>query len=252
MIERFQRFFRPAPWQKLLHNLIPTYCLLCSRRLGERLLCDDCEMDLPWINSPNACQQCAIPLTTNSRFCGHCLHRPPAFQRAFIPFLYDHPLDYLISSFKYRRNLTSGKALASLLIPFMQNAYEESGCEWPSLILPVPLHWRRRLVRGFNQSSVLAGALAKGLQIKSLDNGCKRQRSTPSQKGLDRQQRQKNLRGVFRLTPTSCTAIEGQCVAILDDVVTTTATARELAQLLLKNGAREVHLWALARTPERR
>lgn len=248
----FKRFYRRCPWQKLLHQLIPTYCLLCSRRLGERLLCDDCEMDLPWLNYQRACQQCAIPLTTDSRFCGHCLHRPPAFQRAFIPFLYDYPLDYLISSFKYRRNLTSGKALASLLIPFMQNAYDDSDCEWPSLILPVPLHWRRRLVRSFNQSSLLSGALAKGLPITSLDNGCRRRRSTPSQKGLDRQQRQKNFRGAFTLQPAAAATIQGQCIAILDDVVTTTATARELANLLLKNGAREVHLWAVARTPERR
>lgn len=252
MLLRLKSVYRQWPWRKLLYHLIPTYCLLCNQRLGEQLLCDGCELDLPWLNQHGVCQQCAIPLSTDSRFCGHCLHKPPAFSRAFIPFLYDHPLDYLISNFKYRHNLTCGKALASLLVPFLENAYQESGCEWPSLVLPVPLHWRRRWLRGFNQSSLLAHALTTPLAVQCMDNSCQRRRSTPSQKGLNRQQRQKNLRGVFTLQPAAAEAIQGQCIAILDDVVTTTATARELAQLLLNNGAREVHLWAVARTPERR
>lgn len=240
-------------WQQLIHSLIPTYCLLCNARLGKALLCHDCEMDLPYLTRcAHYCQQCALPLTTDSNFCGHCLHQPPGFNRAFIPFLYAHPLDYLIRTFKYRRNQASGKALTRLLVPFLNTAYEETGCTLPDYIIPVPLHWRRRLVRGFNQTALLAAELQQSLAVEILENACRRQGYTPAQQGLNRRQRQKNLRNVFSLNVSAKRKIEGRCVAILDDVVTTTATARELSRLLLRQGAREVHLWALARTPQDR
>jgi len=111
------------------------------------------------------------------------------------------------------------------------------------------LHWSRRWQRGFNQTEIIAKELAVQLQIPLLTHTCRRRTATPSQKGLSRAQRQSNLRGAFELTKNSQKLIEGKRVALLDDVVTTTATARELSKLLIKHGATDVQIWALARTP---
>jgi len=234
----------------LINHLLPTCCLLCTTRLDGKLLCDGCELDLPWVTGFTAhCEQCALPLPTASRFCGECLRRPPPFNRTFTPFVYGHPVDYLISSFKYRRNLACGNALGQLLGAFLQSSYAEQDLEFPELIVPVPLHWTRRWQRRFNQAELIATSIASALKTPVANNLCSRKRRTPKQKGSGRRLRQANLRGAFRLSANASTALTGKCVALVDDVVTTTATVREISKLLMDAGARDVHVWALARTP---
>lgn len=235
------------------NRLLPTTCLLCACRLEGELLCSGCEMDLPHLGRAEyLCQQCALPLASDAGFCGHCLHQPPAFSHSVIPFSYQHPLDYLIHRFKYHRQLASGRALAKTLAAYIQHHYDEQQIGLPEIIVPVPLHWMRRGQRGFNQAELIGEELAQQLHIPLETRVCKRSKRTPSQKGLTRAERQENLRKAFSISNRSAQKIHGKCVALLDDVVTTTATARELSQLLVQHGAREVHIWALARTPEKR
>lgn len=240
-----QRRFR-----RLFHHFLPTSCLLCGCNLGTDLLCHACELTLPHIENQNhACQQCALPLAVHADFCGQCLHKPPAFSRSVIPFIYQHPIDFLIHNFKYRRKLSHGRALAQLLADKISHDQQEHPDTRPELLLTVPLHWSRRWQRGFNQTEIIGRELATQLQIPLLTRACRRRAATPSQKGLSRAQRQSNLRGAFEIAKNSQKYIEGKRVALLDDVVTTTATARELSKLLVKHGAADVQIWALARTP---
>lgn len=240
-----------------LNRLLPTTCLLCGCGLGGELLCSGCEFDLPHlIKASRLCFQCSIPLSSDGEpsdgdFCGHCLRRPPAFSHSVIPFSYQHPLDFLIHSFKYRRQLACGNALAQALAAYIQHHYEETRQPWPEMIIPVPLHWTRRWQRGFNQAEVIGFELAQKLDLPLLSHLCRRRKPTPHQKGLSRAERQQNLRGAFEVK-AGAEQIQGRCVALLDDVVTTTATAREVSELLIKNGARAVHVWALARTPDKK
>jgi ComF family protein len=238
-----------ACFRRLFHHFLPTSCLLCGCHLGTELLCDACELSLPHSEHQDACQQCALPLATYADFCGQCLQKPPAFSRSVIPFIYQHPVDFLIHNFKYRRKLSHGRALAQLLAHKIRHDQQEHPDNRPDLLLTVPLHWSRRWQRGFNQTEIIAKELAVQLQIPLLTHTCRRRTATPSQKGLSRAQRQSNLRGAFELTKNSQKLIEGKRVALLDDVVTTTATARELSKLLIKHGATDVQIWALARTP---
>lgn len=236
----------------LVNRLLPTTCILCGCGLRGELLCSGCELDLPHLTKAGRlCRQCSIPLSSEDDFCGHCLHKPPAFSHSVIPFSYQHPLDFLIHSFKYRRQLACGNALAQALAAYIQHHYEESCQPWPELIIPVPLHWTRRWQRGFNQADIIGFALAQRLELPIQAHLCRRRQRTPHQKGLSRAERQQNLRRAFELK-SGVEQIQGKCVALLDDVVTTTATVREVSELLIKSGAREVHVWALARTPEQR
>lgn len=235
----------------LANRLLPTTCLLCGCGLRGELLCAGCELDLPHLTKAGRlCRQCALPLASEGEFCGQCLHKPPAFSCSVIPFSYRHPLDFLIQSFKYRRKLACGRALAQAMAAHIHHHYQETHQHWPEVIIPVPLHWTRRWQRGFNQAEVIGYELAHRLGIPLATYLCQRRQRTPSQKGLSRAERQKNLRRAFVLAADPA-QIQGKCVALLDDVVTTTTTAREVSDLLLKKGAREVHVWALARTPDK-
>jgi ComF family protein len=240
------------PVQRLFNQLLPTTCLLCGCRLEGDLLCTGCELDLPHLLSAgDLCQQCALPLPSTSAFCGHCLRQPPAFSQSVIPFSYQKPLDFLIHGFKYRGNLVYGRLLAQSLVQYLQYFYVDHALALPSCIIPVPMHWTRRLHRGFNQTEFIARHIARPLQLPVETQFCRRRRRTRAQQGLSRSARQHNLRAAFAVTSEAENILQGKCVALLDDVVTTTATARELSQLLIKAGAASVHLWALARTPEK-
>ena len=117
------------------------------------------------------------------------------------------------------------------------------------LLLPVPIHWRRLLGRGFNQATLLAMALQDrdpNLQPLPLPSRvlC-RTRAAPAQSTLTAHQRAHNLRGAFALRAS----VKGQRIAVIDDVMTTGATAEAIARLLKSAGAADVQLWCLARTP---
>ncbi|ARN76349.1 hypothetical protein BST96_08885 [Oceanicoccus sagamiensis] len=203
-------------------------------------ICHDCEVDLPRLG--HHCQHCALPLPSPEQtLCGHCQLMPPPFQRTVAIYLYQYPVAELIAGFKYNRQLSYGKVLSLTGLNGFVSAYTY---EFPDIITPIPLHWRRRLKRGFNQSEQIATYLAKGMDIPTLPL-LQRSQFTPPQQQLDAQQRRQNLRGAFEATQN----LAGQCVAVVDDVMTTGATATEVSKVLLEAGAGEVHIWVLARTP---
>lgn len=224
---------------------LPSHCLLCETPCPppRRWLCLACQNDLPWIRS--ACRGCGLPLPAgaDTLHCGECLRQGSPFHDVLIPFCYDTPLRSLITGFKHRRQLLAGRLLSRLLAEAILDHYLPDTL--PDLILPVPLHWRRWLWRGYNQSQELGEQLSQTLDIACRSNLLTRRHATPSQQGLNRRQRQLNLQKAFRLRGR----LPAQRVALLDDVVTTGATARTLARLLQEQGAEEIHLWAIARTP---
>jgi ComF family protein len=257
ILNRWETFKHQSPSLRgFSFYLFPGYCLLCGVPSDRALdLCQLCEKDLP-INQP-CCQRCALPLTSN-QLCGTCIARDPPFNQCTAPLRYDFPVDKLINRFKYSGKLNQGAILAQLLLDRLSEQYQATSPvklhgltlplkqpQRPDVIVPVPLHWRRQFVRGFNQSEWLSHFLGRRLNI-SVDNKLiRRQKHTPPQQGMTRKQRQKNLKGAFRVTRH----IGGQHVALVDDVVTTGSTVSELSRLLKKAGAAQVEIWCLARTP---
>ena len=120
----------------------------------------------------------------------------------------------------------------------------------PDALIPVPLHWRRQWQRGFNQAALLANQLARHSRIqpwklKVRERWCNRRRATSAQLGLDRSQRRSNMKQAFY-----CSAnLNDLYVVIIDDVMTTGATATAMTNELLSHGARRVDVWCCARTP---
>jgi len=222
------------------------HCMLCGLASPNTLaLCQGCRADLPWIES--GCLTCGLPLPQAAEQfqCGECLAGESPLTLAVTPLFYQKPVSQMITAFKHRRGLAQGHLLAQLLADEIRDHYIDK--ELPEVIIPVPLHWQRWMWRGYNQSAELGKQLSRVLGLPCQNHLLRRVRRTPSQQALSRKQRLYNLKGAFRINHV----IPYKRIALLDDVVTTGATTSEIARLLLKQGASEIHLWAIARTPSK-
>lgn len=222
------------------------FCLLCGQLTDDRRdLCVPCEAELPWLRG--ACQRCALPLPAEGLVCGRCLKRPPAFEQVIAPWRYAFPVDALITRFKHQRQWPLGRLLGELLGQHLYHAFDQ-GLPRPDWLLPVPLSRARQRRRGFNQAQWLADWLAGPLQLPLATDWLLRIRDTPAQQALDAAARRRNLRQAFALSPRA-PDLRGRHLALVDDVLTTGATADALARLLRKAGAARVDVYCLARTP---
>ena len=221
-------------------------CLLCDVTADAALaICTSCEAELPWLGGH--CQICALPLPSHGLVCGACLKKPPSFAKVEAPWRYAFPIDSLITRFKHQAKWPLGRLLGELLSHHLQHAFDE-GLPRPDLLLPVPLADKRQRQRGFNQAGLLAEWLSASLQLPLQSHWLQRVIDTPAQQQLDAATRKRNLRKAFALAPGR--ALSGLHMALVDDVLTTGATAESLARLLKKAGAARVDVYCLARTPK--
>jgi ComF family protein len=214
---------------------------LCGRPGGGEFdLCSDCVANLP--RNDVACVVCAEPLSAGGleHVCGECLRDPPPFASSFVPYRYAYPLDHLVRGLKFRNDLACGRVLGELFSRRLLARDEPL----PEAIVPVPLAPRRYRERGYNQASELALTIQRCTGVTVETRVVIRQRETAEQAGLDRKARRRNVRGAFAATAS----LRARSVAILDDVVTTGSTVRELASVLQQAGAEQVAVWAIART----
>lgn len=185
-----------------------------------------------------ACGRCAVPLPFAGT-CGACLRSAPAFDAAVAAFEYRFPVDRMVQRFKYRADLAMGRWLAHSLAAAVARGPR------PDLLVPTPLTRRRLRERGFNQAAEIAKALGRELSLDVELRALSKLRDTPPQSGLHGRARRANLRSAFGCE----VALGGIRVALVDDVITTGATARACAEALKRAGAARVDIWALARTP---
>jgi ComF family protein len=212
-------------------------CVLCLARAPRALVCAACRDALPDLD--RACARCAVPLAGRA-VCGGCLAHAPGFDSAAAAFEYRFPIDRLILRFKYSGDLAIGHWLG------LQLAARAAREEPPDLLVAPPLSAKRLRTRGFNQALEIAKVVAKRLALPCDLDGLARDGQADSQVGLGRRERLANLRDAFRCR----LALDGRHVAIVDDVLTTGATASCIARVLKAAGARRVSVWAVARAPE--
>lgn len=214
--------------------LLPQQCVLCDADAGKQPFCDGCFADLPWLPA-RRCPVCALP-TPDGLTCGACLKQPPAFSATHCALAYGFPLDALLHHYKYRQRLGLAAALAHLL----QTAAPRP--ETVDLVIPAPLHPERLQQRGFNQVVELLRPWLppQQLALTAMQNI----RNRPHQADLPWTQRTANVKGMYQCSLD----LGGKRVALVDDVMTTGATLREMARLARKAGASHVECWVLART----
>lgn len=219
--------------------LYPPVCLLCRASCETGVdLCGACLEDLP-VPGP-ACPCCGQPgAGAHSGLCGACIASPPPFKRTLSPLLYREPVNHFVHALKFHERLVYGRLLADLMARHIRTC----DAPWPRLLVPVPLHPRRLRSRGFNQVAVIAGHLGRQLRIPVLPHAVRRVRWVPQQAGLPARKRRQNVRNSFAVTRVP----EGCRVAVVDDVMTTGSTVREMARVLRAAGVEEIEVWCAAR-----
>jgi len=190
------------------------------------------------------CPGCALPGDADRR-CGACLRDPPRFDGAWAAADYGFPWDGLITRFKFRQHAELAMALAGLLADSVPARLASDA----QLLIPMPLSSARLRERGYNQAWELARRLGRQLDIEAQPDLLQRWRDTPHQVGLSRQQRETNLRDALWVDPAQAPRIDGRQVVLIDDVMTTGASANAAAHALRRAGATQVQVWVVARTP---
>jgi ComF family protein len=224
--------------QALLRIVLPPRCLVCAEAGVDGLdLCAACRAGLPW--NRDGCRRCAMPLPAG-RDCPRCLRQPPPWQRAQAAFRYGFPLDRLLPRFKFQGDLAAGALLATLMQWTLDPAQR------PQALVPVPLHRSRLRERGYDQALELARALSRESGLPLLADRLQRVRRTGAQTELGASARRRNVLGAFALRPGAALPSH---LALVDDVLTTGATAGECTQVLLAAGVERVDVWAVAVAP---
>ncbi|MFV1966836.1 MAG: phosphoribosyltransferase family protein [Pirellulaceae bacterium] len=234
---------------RLLDLLFPPQCSLCSIPLEpgtqQPCICRVCQNVLSDRRHPN-CPRCARPLPdarlANSSVCPTCKVRTFRFSRALALGVYCGALREAVLRIKRLGNEPLTLALGSLLAETLSKA--EFGAS-PDLLVPVPAHWSRRLQRGCNAPDLLAEAAAGHLHIPVAPDLVVCRRKTRKQGILLPSERLRNVRGAFAVSAGY--VLDGAHVLVVDDVMTTGATANEIAKILLRAGASEVSFAVVAR-----
>jgi len=218
-------------------------CEVC-RQWDHSALCGDC---IARFAAPAPrCARCGLRLALPAEACGACLLDPPPFEHTVCAADYGFPWDALIAAFKFRGR----PELAAVLAERLHAAVRSTAAPLPQWVLPVPLAPARLAERGYNQAWELARRLARALGVAADAHLLWRPADSLHQADLGRADRQRSLRGAFMVDPRRRGEIAGRRVALVDDVMTTGATAREAATALLRGGAAAVDVWVVARTPD--
>jgi len=232
---------------RALARALPGVCAIC-RDWDARGLCDDClQRFAP--RRPRCIACGGAPPQVVPR-CGQCLGLASAFDRCIAGADYAAPWDRMIAAFKFHQRAELAAALALVIERAMRAAWrDDPAAPHPTLLLPVPLSRERLRERGYNQAWELARRLGRRLRIDAAPALLQRGRDTAHQIGMTRGERERNLRDAFWVAARAAMVLQGRRVALIDDVLTTGATAHAAALALRHAGVAEVEVWVVARTP---
>lgn len=222
---------------RLFSSLLdPALCSGCGHRLKPlHFFCPVCRSSLESV--PNPCMLCGLTHQTDEPVCAACLYDPPRWQKMIAPLHYRNLSRDLLIQFKFNESLHLANTLVSGLIEYYRSDPA------PQVLIPVPLHRRRLIARGYNQAFEIARILSRQLDIPVDTSALQRIRYTERQMGLSALKRERNIQSAFSYRSIA----HYQHVAVVDDIVTTGSTANEITKTLHRAGVAEVEIWCLAR-----
>ncbi len=183
----------------------------------------------------------AVAVNGASEPCGRCVTQPPRFHRAIAPLAYDYPVDRLLLGLKFGKRMHVARALAQEVAARVREELDRGLLDMPEALVPVPLHPKRLAERGFNQAEEIARFIGREIGVPVQARLCRRVRRTRMQSRLSDEERRANVARAFVSSKSP------KRLAIVDDVITTGATADAMAAALAVSGAERLHVWAVAR-----
>lgn len=225
--------------------IVPPTCLMCDAIVEQPGgCCSNCWGTIRFVARPY-CEVLGAPFSYDmgqGAVCADAIANPPAFNRARAAVIYDEPIRRLISGLKYSDRLDVAPWIAKWMARAGRQLIEED-----PIVIPVPLYKTRLLTRRFNQSAELARTICKDKKLEYMPQALKRIRKTKQQVGLTRQERAKNVAGVFMVPPEYSADLKGKKVLLIDDVLTTGATVGSAAKALKRAGVASIDVLTFAR-----
>ncbi len=236
----------------LLDALLPPHCLTCDSPVAQQgTLCAACWTGLTPLTQP-FCARCGVPFLHAGQagpggLCPGCLARPPSYGVARAALRYDEGARRLLLPFKHADRTELAGPLAARMARAGAALLARA-----EVIAPVPLHWRRLVARRYNQAALLARHLARQARRPLIPDLLRRVRPTPALGDRGAAERAALLEGAFAVPASGARRIEGRRVLLVDDVMTSGATAEACARALLGAGATAVDVLAAGRVPDPR
>lgn len=218
---------------KVLELLYPKTCCFCGK-VSEKVVCDICAKKILYISEPR-CKRCGKPVRYEEQeYCYDCTHGKYFFEQGRSVWLHKEPVNYSIYQFKYHNKRIYAKFYASELFRLYGGMISKWGID---LIIPVPLHWKRRRGRGYNQAEIIAKYLGEYTGIPVESHVLIRKYYTNPQKKLGNKERRENLRGAFALKRKW---EKPKKILLVDDIYTTGSTINEISRVLCENCGNKV------------
>ena len=231
--------------KNILDLLFPAKCPLCGAVLEREGggVCENCLPCLPEVTEP-CCKHCGKPIMrVEEEYCMDCSCRDSVLEQGTALWIYTDTMKKAMADFKYQGCLTDGDFYGQEILRRKGEVLKYWG---PDCIIPVPLHWRRRWFRGFNQAAYVADVVGEGMGIPVMEDALLRTRNTSPQKGLNDKQRKENLKDAFAVNSMQLDKmVSYQKVLLLDDIYTTGATLEACGLALRNAGVEKVYFICL-------
>src|SRR5690349_10690732 len=228
----------------VLDIALPTLCISCREPVDGEGVCAECWAKLSFIERPY-CPRLGIPFVYDpgpDLLSMEAIASPPAYQRARAAVRYDDVARSLVHALKYQDRTDLAPAMGRWMARAGRELLQDA-----DMLIPVPLHWRRAWHRRYNQSGALARVIEHASGVKLRGELLQRVRPTEQQVGLSRPQRASNVQGAFKVPADRQPEIAGRRVILIDDVLTSGATADACARALLRAKAVQVDVLVFAR-----
>ncbi len=206
----------------IIDFMFPRYCMVCDKRLAlsEQHVCTSCLAKLP---------RTYYHKQTQGRF-ERLFWQTAKIERANATFFYNTDIQNIIHTFKYRQKPYVAEWIASVAA---QEIMDDGFFNEIDAIVPVPLHWRKKLSRGYNQCTYIAKGISKVTGIPILNDAVKRKKNNKSQTGFNHEERKHNVEDIFCVANTN--KIFGKHILIVDDVITTGSTVSSMVKSIFEN-----------------
>ncbi len=228
-----------------LDALLPPQCPGCGGLVETGgVLCADCWQGVDFLASPE-CHACGLPFEFDigdNALCGACTRECPPFERARAVMVYGDVSRKVILAFKHGDRTETAPGLGRWLVRAGAELIADA-----DIVAPVALHWTRLFWRRYNQAALLAHVVGGETGLPEVPDLLIRRRRTPPQVRMSPAKRRRNVRGAFKVNPARRAGLRGRRVLLIDNVMTTGATAAASAKALLKGGAQAVDVLTLAR-----
>ena len=230
--------------KQLLNFLFPPKCIICDDYGAVTDVCSQCWGKFTFLSKPY-CSICSYPFAYENdekAICGYCIMNKPKYDRAISLLKYDNHSKRLIHKFKYQDQLHILDYFVDLLLNLGKEVIDQA-----DVIVPVAMHQYKLLKRGYNQAALLAMRIAAKRKILYLPQLLIKKQNSTAQAGLDKMQREKNIKNSFKLNAQYSQQIINKKVLLIDDVMTTGATINECCKMLSAAKPSKIFVLTLAK-----